>query len=208
MQEAVPTGEGSMAAILGIDASQVAKACIDAAAETGVVVAPANINTPAQVAISGAVAAVDRAMALAKERGARKVVHLAVSAPFHCPLMQPAQDRLAILLRDLRFATASVPVAVNVDATLETSPDRLRDALVRQVTGAVRWVECMERLIERKPDHFLELGPGKVLSGLLRQIDRTQSCQHVHDTATLAHAIGLMNGERVTSQGTEETARP
>lgn len=193
MQQAVPAGEGAMAAILGLDAAEVVRACADAAAETGAVVAPANINTPAQIAISGTAAAVDRAMALAKERGARKAVHLAVSAPFHCALMQPAQDRLEPLLRSLEFAPADVPVAVNVDATLESSPESLRDALVRQVTGTVRWVECMEQLIAQKPDYFLELGPGKVLTGLLRQIDRNQRCQHIHESAALAQAMEMLN---------------
>jgi [acyl-carrier-protein] S-malonyltransferase len=130
-------------------------------------------------------------MVLAKERGARKAVMLAVSAPFHCPLMQPAQDRLAELLNALPFAPAAVPVVVNVDAALVTDPEALRDALIRQVTGTVRWVESMQLLIAQKPDFFLEVGPGKVLSGLLRQIDREQKHAHVQDSATLCHAIDM-----------------
>jgi len=189
MQEAVPAGEGAMAAILGMGVEDVLKVCTDAAAETGAVVAAANINSPSQIAVSGASSAVERAIALAKERGARKAVMLAVSAPFHCPLMQPAQDRLAVLLNALSFAPAAVPVAVNVDAKLASDAETLRDALIRQVTGTVRWVESMELLIAQKPDFFLEVGPGKVLSGLLRQIDREQKHAHVQDSATLAQAL-------------------
>jgi [acyl-carrier-protein] S-malonyltransferase len=193
MQEAVPAGEGAMAAILSLAAAEVLKVCAQASAETGGVVAAANINSPTQIAISGAAAAVERAMVLAKERGARKAVHLAVSAPFHCPLMQPAQDRLAELLRTLTFHRATVPILVNVDARLVCDPEELRDALIRQVTGTVRWVESMQLLIAQKPDFFLEVGPGKVLSGLLRQIDREQKHAHVQDTATLGEALHMMS---------------
>ncbi len=192
MQEAVPAGAGAMAAILGMAASEVIKACQDAAAETRAVVAAANINSPSQIAISGAAAAVERAVALAKERGAKKAVMLAVSAPFHCPLMQPAQDRLAELLTALPFAAANIPVVVNVDAKVVSEAETLRDALIRQVTGTVRWVESMQILIAEKPDFFLEVGPGKVLSGLLRQIDREQKHAHVQDGATLEHAMELL----------------
>lgn len=192
MQEAVPAGQGAMAAILGMGAHEVLKVCEDAAAQTGAVVAAANINTPAQIAVSGATAAVERAIALAKERGARKAVLLAVSAPFHCPLMQPAQDRLAALLHELAFSPSTVPIAVNVDALLTGEPETLRNALIRQVTGTVRWVESMQLLIEQKPDFFLEVGPGKVLSGLLRQIDREQKHAHVQDNATLSQAIEML----------------
>jgi len=200
MQEAVPAGEGAMAAILGMDAGDVLKVCEDAAAETGAIVAAANINSPSQIAVSGATIAVERAMALAKERGARKAVLLAVSAPFHCPLMQPAQDSLAKLLNALPFTPALVPVVVNVDAVAVTDPEALRDALIRQVTGTVRWVESMQVLIAAKPDVFLEVGPGKVLSGLLRQIDREQKHAHVQDSATLAHVIELIQQNAVLSE--------
>ena len=195
MQEAVPAGEGAMAAVLGLNAEEVFAICKEVTNATGEVVAAANINTPTQIAISGTVTAVDKAMALAKERGARKVVHLAVSAPFHCPLMQPAQDRLAELLLVARFAAPPVLIAVNVDAAMITDADKLRDALIRQVTGTVRWVESMQLLIEQKPEHFLEVGPGKVLTGLLRQIDRGQSCVHVEDSATLSKALAMLRGE-------------
>jgi [acyl-carrier-protein] S-malonyltransferase len=192
MQEAVPAGEGAMAAVLGLSSENAAQACMDAAAETGGVVSAANFNSPEQTVISGAVAAVERASALAKERGAKRVIALAVSAPFHCALMQPAQDRLAELLRGLSFRDARVPVAVNVDAALITGAEALRDALIRQVTGSVRWVESMRLLIGEDPAQFVEVGPGKVLCGLMRQIDRTQNCMHVdellRDGITFPHA--------------------
>ena len=181
MQEAVPAGEGAMAAVLGLSSEDAAKACADAARESGGVVSAANFNSPEQTVISGAVSAVERAGALAKERGAKRVVPLPVSAPFHCALMQPAQDRLAEVLRGLDFANAKFPVAVNVDATLLTDAADLRDALIRQVTGSVRWVESMRLLINHGPARFVEVGPGKVLCGLMRQIDRTQTCVHVDD---------------------------
>jgi [acyl-carrier-protein] S-malonyltransferase len=189
MQDAVPQGQGAMAAVLGMAPGDVAAACADAAAESGETVSAANYNSPEQTVISGSVAAVERAGALAKERGAKKVVALAVSAPFHCALMQPAQDRLAERLQGISFSDASVPVAVNVDAALVSEGGALRDALVRQVTGAVRWVECARLLIAEQPAHFVEVGPGKVLSGLMRQIDRGQSCFQVQDEASLEKTL-------------------
>jgi [acyl-carrier-protein] S-malonyltransferase len=192
MQEAVPAGEGAMAAILGMNARDVAAACVDAAAETGGVVSPANLNSPEQVAVSGEVRAVERAAILCKERGAKKTLMLNVSAPFHCGLMQPAQDRLAKLLGALEFATAAVPIAVNVDAVLIRDADAARDALIRQVTGAVRWVESMELLIAEQPANFIEVGPGKVLCGLLRQIDRSYKALNVEDSASLDKTLAAL----------------
>lgn len=192
MQEAVPAGEGAMAAVLGLSSEDAAQACADAAAETSSVVSPANFNSPEQTVISGAAVAVERAAALCKERGAKKVVMLAVSAPFHCALMQPAQDRLAEVLKALTFSDARVPVAVNVDAALVTGSGELRDALIRQVTGSVRWVESMRVLIDRQPTHFIEAGPGKVLCGLMRQIDRSQSCLNVGDAASLEKTLAAL----------------
>jgi [acyl-carrier-protein] S-malonyltransferase len=194
MQEAVPAGEGAMAAILGMAPESVIELCAKAAAETGAVVSAANLNSPEQTVISGAVAAVEKAAALAKDAGAKKVVMLAVSAPFHCDLMQPAQDRLAEDLRQLNFSAASVPVITNVDAALTTDAEQLRDALVRQVTGSVRWVESMRLLIEQKPTHFIEAGPGKVLSGLLRQIDRSPTGLNVGDEASLEKTLAAIAG--------------
>ncbi len=192
MQDAVPAGEGAMAAVLGMSSEDAAKACADAAAETGKVVSPANFNSPEQTVISGAVKAVERAAALCKERGAKKTVILPVSAPFHCALMQPAQDRLAPLLREIAFSHATVPVVVNVDAALVCEGERMRDALIRQVTGSVRWVESMRALIAEQPTHFIEVGPGKVLSGLMRQIDRSQTCLHVGDVASLEKTLAAL----------------
>ncbi len=189
MQEAVPAGKGAMAAVLGMSSEETARACGAAAGETQKTVSAANFNSPEQTVISGEAPAVERAAELCKQRGAKRVVMLQVSAPFHCALMQPAQDRLAELLRGLSFAAPKLPVAVNVDAALVTDPDQLRDALIRQVTGAVRWVDSMRLLIALVPVAFVEVGPGKVLSGLMRQIDREQTCVNVEDEASLEKAI-------------------
>ena len=189
MQEAVPPGRGAMAAVLGLSSEETARACDDAAAETQSIVSAANFNSPEQTVISGEAPAVERSAHLAKDRGAKRVVMLQVSAPFHCALMQPAQDRLAELLRATEFAVPHIPVAVNVDAALESDPAKLRDALIRQVTGAVRWVESMRLLIAAAPGAFVEVGPGKVLSGLMRQIDRAQTCLNVEDQASLEKAL-------------------
>ncbi len=192
MQDAVPAGEGAMAAILGLPADAVIELCGKAAAETAAVVSAANINSPEQTVISGAVIAVERAAALAKEAGAKRTVMLPVSAPFHCALMLPAQDRLSELLVALPFADSQVPVAINVDATLETAADTLRDALIRQVSGAVRWVECIRLLTAQQPTHFIEVGPGKVLGGLMRQIDRSQPYLNVEDQASLDKTLAAL----------------
>jgi [acyl-carrier-protein] S-malonyltransferase len=192
MQEAVPAGQGAMAAVLGLSSEETARACADAAVETGSVASAANFNSPEQTVISGAAAAVERAAALAKDRGAKRVVMLQVSAPFHCALMQPAQDRLAELLRATEFSQPKIPVAVNVDAALVTDPGQLRDALIRQVTGAVRWVESIRLLLAEGPLTVVEAGPGKVLSGLMRQIDRGQACVNVEDEASLAKALASL----------------
>jgi [acyl-carrier-protein] S-malonyltransferase len=185
MQQAVPAGQGAMAAILGMQVAAVVALCQDASREVGAPVEPANMNAPEQTVISGATAAVERALALAKERGAKRAVMLQVSAPFHCSLMQPARDALAPVLEGIAFSPAKIPVVVNVDAKLVTDGPELRDALIRQVTGAVRWTESMQLLIAQGVTTFVEVGPGKVLSGLLRQIDRSQKCCQVEDPASL-----------------------
>jgi [acyl-carrier-protein] S-malonyltransferase len=192
MQEAVPAGKGAMAAVLGISSAAAAEACAAAASETGGIVSAANFNSPEQTVISGEAAAVERASELCKERGAKRVVPLQVSAPFHCGLMQPAQDRLAELLHTLTFSDAKVPVMVNVDAAPVTDGNALRDALIRQVTGTVRWVELVQQLIAKQPAHFVEVGPGRVLSGLMRQIDRGQSCVNVEDSASLEKTLAAL----------------
>lgn len=188
MQEAVPAGQGAMAAVLGMPLDQLQQVCADAA--QGEVVSPANINSPDQIAISGHTKAVERAAELAKQRGAKRAIMLPVSAPFHCALMQPAQDRLAADLHALKFADPKVPVISNVDAELKTSGDAARQALIQQVTGAVRWAPSMQKLIAAGVKTFIEVGPGKVLCGLMRQIDRSQTALNVEDEATLQKTLG------------------
>jgi [acyl-carrier-protein] S-malonyltransferase len=183
MQEAVPAGQGAMAAILALAADQVRAACEEAA--QGEVCQPANINSPDQVVISGNKAAVERAAEICKAKGAKRAVMLPVSAPFHCTLMQPARDRLAVDLQALQFEDPAVPVMCNVDAAPVTTADAARNALIRQVTGAVRWYESIRNLIASGIGDFVEVGPGKVLTGLMRQIDRTPHATNVEDEASL-----------------------
>jgi [acyl-carrier-protein] S-malonyltransferase len=183
MQEAVPVGVGAMAAILGMDLEKVTAVCNDAA--QGEVCQPANINSLEQIVISGATAAVERATKLADERGAKRAKILSVSAPFHCSLMKPAQDRLAADLQSLNFRQPSVFVVCNVDAAIVDDGGRSRDALVRQVTGSVKWEQSMRLLLAKGVQTFVEVGPGKVLSGLMRQIDRSRTCLNVGDNASL-----------------------
>ena len=187
MQEAVPVGVGAMAAILGMDIERVAAVCQDAA--QGEVCEPANINSPDQIVISGNTAAVERAAKLADERGAKKAKLLPVSAPFHCSLMKPAQDRLQADLNALKMQKPVYPVACNVDAQLVIDELRARDTLVRQVTGSVKWEQCVRLLIGKGAETFIEVGPGKVLWGLMRQIDRSKACLTVGDEATLAKTL-------------------
>ena len=183
MQEAVPAGEGGMAAILGMPLDQLQQVCADAT--RGEVVSPANINSPDQIAISGHQKAVERAAELAKQRGAKRAVMLVVSAPFHCALMQPAQDRLENDLKNLHFSNPEIPVISNIDAAPKTTGEGSRQALVRQVTGAVQWAKSMQTLIGLGVKTFVEVGPGKVLSGLMRQIDRSQTCLNAEDEASV-----------------------
>lgn len=194
MQTAVPAGEGAMAAVLALAADQVAASCTEAAAETGLPVSAANFNTPDQTVISGAKAAVEKAAELAKIRGARKVVMLPVSAPFHCALMQPAQEEVAAVLGGLTLAEPSFPVAANVTGALLTGSSQVREALIEQVTGTVRWVDCVQSLVAAGTEVFVEAGPGKVLTGLLRQIDRGIKCVNVEDVASLEKALAELNG--------------
>lgn len=177
MQEAVPVGVGGMAAILGMPPDKVAAVCHDAAQSE--VCAPANINSPEQIVISGHTAAVERATQLADQRGAKRAKVLPVSAPFHCALMKPAQDRLEADLNALKLQKPVYPVACNVDAELVTDDLRARDTLLRQVTGTVKWEPCMRLLIATGVHTFIEVGPGKVLCGLMRQIDRSKTCFNV-----------------------------
>ena len=190
MQEAVPVGVGAMAAIIGVALDQVNEICNEAA--RGEVCQTANINSPEQIVISGHSGAVNRAISLAAERGAKKAVSLPVSAPFHCSLMQPAQDRLAADLGALGFQNPSCPVVCNVDATVVPSAETSRDALIRQVTGAVRWEPSMRLLIDKGASLFIEVGPGKVLWGLMRQIDRSKTCVTVGDETSLEKTLAQM----------------
>jgi [acyl-carrier-protein] S-malonyltransferase len=183
MQEAVPVGVGAMAAILGMDLATVTAVCQDAA--QGEVCEPANINSPEQIVISGNTAAVERAAKLADERGAKRAKLLPVSAPFHCSLMRPAQDRLQHDLDALKLQKPVYPVACNVDAELVTDDLRARNTLVRQVTGSVKWEQCMRLLMAQGAQTFIEVGPGKVLCGLMRQIDRSKTCLNISDEASL-----------------------
>jgi len=191
MQEAVPVGVGAMAAILGMDLEKVAGVCRDAA--QGGVCSPANINSPEQVVISGNTAAVERAAKLADERGAKRAKLLPVSAPFHCPLMKPAQDRLEEDLKKLTMHKPVYPVACNVDADFVNDDLRTLDTLVRQVTGSVKWDQCMRLLIAQGVETFIEVGPGKVLCGLMRQIDRTKTCFNVGDEGSLKKTLETLS---------------
>jgi [acyl-carrier-protein] S-malonyltransferase len=183
MQEAVPVGVGAMAAILFLDLPAIEQACREAA--QGEVVAPANVNSPGQVVIAGHAAAVDRASELCKKAGAKRAVRLPVSAPFHCALMKPAQDRLASDLARLPFAEAGTPLVNNVDAAVVRTGEQCREGLVRQVSGTVRWQESVERLVREGVGTFVEVGPGTVLSGLVRKIDRGVRVLNVEDPASL-----------------------
>ena len=187
MQEAVPVGVGAMAAILGMTLEQVTAVCKDAAQDE--VCAPANINSPEQIVISGNTAAVERAAKLADERGAKRAKLLQVSAPFHCSLMKPAQDRLESDLNLVTLQEPVYPVVCNVDADLVTDVARAHDTLVRQVTGSVKWEQCMRLLIAQGIQTFIEVGPGKVLCGLMRQIDRSKTCLNVSDEASLTKTL-------------------
>lgn len=232
MQEAVPAGQGAMAAILGMSAAKINDICarvedelspappedpanpqtqaapaiealndpehpagtpIQAAASVAAVVAPANLNSPEQTVISGSKHAVERASALCKEAGARRALMLPVSAPFHCKLMQPAEEQLASVLESITFNDPTFPVAANVDSRLLRRGPEVRDALIRQVTGAVRWVECIQLLKEAGATHFIEVGPGKVLQGLNHKIDKSLVTCHVDSPTNLEKALAIFS---------------
>jgi [acyl-carrier-protein] S-malonyltransferase len=186
MQEAVPVGVGAMAAVIGAELDVIETACAEAA--EGEVCAPANINSPSQVVIAGHSGAVDRASELLRGRGAKRVLKLNVSAPFHSALMMPAQERLALDLKRIEFAKLATPLVTNVDAELIGSGAEAADALVRQVSSPVRWLQSMELLIKEGVDTFIEVGPGKILTGLMRQISRQVKCFNVEDAHSLKHA--------------------
>jgi len=232
MQDAVPAGEGAMAAILGLDADRINDICAavsdeltgppiddpgdpaqqasvvmdaltdptnaavtpaEAAARVSAIVAPANINSPSQIVISGSTAAVELAAQRCREAGAKRAVMLPVSGPFHSALMQPAQDSLATTLESIFFNDPAFPIAANADARLLTRAPEVRDALIRQVTAPVRWVECIQLLAQSGVTHFIEVGPGKVLSGLNRQIDKSLLTTNVEDPASLESTLTALS---------------
>jgi [acyl-carrier-protein] S-malonyltransferase len=193
MQEAVPVGDGAMAAILGLDADEVARACAEVA--DGQIVTPANLNAPRHIVIAGHAQAVLRASERAKARGAKRAIPLAVSAPFHCQLMKPAEDRLAPELRALASKDPAFPIVANVDAQPKRTAADSIEALVRQVSCPVRWEEVVRRLIAEGARTFVELGPGSVLAGLIKKIDRTVTVFSVEDESGLAALEAALNQE-------------
>lgn len=190
MQEAVPVGQGAMAALLGLDGAAADEICREAAA--GEIVSTANLNSPKQVVIAGHAAAVQRAVELAKTRGAKRAIMLKVSAPFHCALLQPAADRLAVDLDAAEIADPHPPLVNNVDAQVVTASAAVREGLKRQVTAPVRWAESLRALRGAGAETFVEVGPGKVLAGLLRQTDREATCLHVEDEASLNATLAAL----------------
>ncbi|HZP35078.1 MAG TPA: ACP S-malonyltransferase [Methylomirabilota bacterium] len=192
MQEAVPVGTGAMAALLGVDLAVAEQVCVEAA--QGEVVGVANINSPGQIVIAGHRAAVERAVAAAAARGGRKSVLLPVSAPFHCALMKPAADRLAAALETVPVATPRIRIVRNVDAGVTTSADEVKPFLVQQVASPVRWTDCMERLQREGATAFLEVGPGRVLAGLLKRTLDGVRGHSVEDPASLDRAVAALAG--------------
>jgi [acyl-carrier-protein] S-malonyltransferase len=185
-------GQGAMAAILGLDLRPIEEACAEAA--QGEVVSPANINSPGQVVIAGHAGAVARASEACKARGAKRAVPLTVSAPFHCSLMRPAQDRLKPVLEAIPFADPAVPVVSNVDATPVGVGSACREGLLRQVSAPVRWQESVEWLAAKGVTTFVEVGPGHVLSGLVKKIAKAATVLHVEDKASLEKACAALAG--------------
>ena len=191
MQEAVPAGEGAMAALIGLDLGKVKTLCAEAS-RLGVC-APANINSPNQTAIAGHRSAVERAVTLAKSEGAKRAVMLAVSAPFHCELMKPAAQRLEAVFSETAFCDLRVPLVTNVDAEVITRGQEARDSLLRQVASPVRWSDSITVLLESGVSRFIEVGPGKVLSGLVRQINRQCQILNVEDVQSLEGTLAALS---------------
>lgn len=187
MQEAVPVGVGSMAAILGADLATIEQACADAA--NGQVCSPANINSPSQVVIAGDADAIDRACELLKERGAKRAVKLNVSAPFHCALMKPAQERLAEVLGELKYGDPVYPIVHNIDAAVNSNADLVCEKLTQQVSSPVRWMQTVQEMVKGGAATMIEVGAGKVLSGLVRQIDRDVRCLNVENSESLRNTL-------------------
>ncbi|WP_028226880.1 ACP S-malonyltransferase [Paraburkholderia ferrariae] len=194
MQSAVPVGEGGMAAVLGLDDDTVRAVCAEAAAAGGVVEA-VNFNAPSQVVIAGHKAAVEKACEVAKARGAKRALPLPVSAPFHSSLLKPASDQLREYLANVKLNAPSIPVVNNVDVAFATDPEAIRDALVRQAAGPVRWVECVQAIAAQDVTHLIECGPGKVLAGLTKRIDGNLVGASVADPKSLDEALALVAGQ-------------
>ena len=192
MQQAVPVGAGAMAAILGLDAAQVVDGCAQAAAATGQVVSAANFNDPKQTVISGSKAGVDEACLLLKAMGAKRTLLLAVSAPFHCALMQPAAEALRERLASTALALPQIPVINNIDVASPSDAPTIRDALYRQAFGPVRWVEVVQALRARGVSHIIECGPGKVLAGMVKRIDAQALSGAIFDPASLQEVKGML----------------
>ncbi len=187
MQEAVPAGEGAMAAILGLEDEAVAQVCAEAA--EGAVLSPVNFNSPGQVVVAGQKAAVERAVALAKEKGAKRALLLPVSVPSHCALMQPAAEKLAAVLEGIDIHKPAIPVINNADVALMEDAETIRAALVKQLHSPVRWVEIIRKMAADGVDRLIECGPGKVLTGLNKRIERGMTAQPVYDPDSLASAL-------------------
>jgi len=182
MQEAVPVGEGAMAAVLGMEREQVEKLCEELSC--GEVLSPANFNCPGQIVIAGHSTAVERAIGRIKQEG-KKAVSLPVSAPFHSPLMKPAGERLEKALEEISVSNLNIPVVTNVEAEINSSKERVRGLLVAQVSSPVRWEESMRKMIEKGIEEVVEIGPGKVLSGLMKRIDNRVETRNIEDLQTL-----------------------
>ncbi len=193
MQEAVPVGQGGMAVILGLEADAVRALCIEAAAEAGGVVEPVNFNEPTQIVIAGHNGAVERACELAKAQGAKRAMKLAVSAPFHSSLLKPASDRLRAYMADLTFSAPQIDLINNVDVAILNNPADIKDALVRQAAGPVRWVETMQKLAAEGTELVIESAPSKVLVGMARRIDPRLAGEALVDQAALDRVLGTLN---------------
>lgn len=193
MQHAVPAGTGAMSAIIGLDNDKIAQCCLQA--EEGQVVSPVNFNSPGQVVIAGNKEAVERAGVLLKEAGAKRVLPLPVSVPSHCALMKPAAEKLALALQDIEFKKPAIAVINNVDVVAETDADKIKDALVRQLFCPVRWTEIIEKMAAQGIVLQIEAGPGKVLTGLVRRIDKNFTAEFINDGASLENALTAVKGE-------------
>jgi len=192
MQEAVPVGEGGMAAILGLSDDDVRAACAEAAAAGAGVVEAVNFNAPAQVVIAGHKGAVEKACEIAKGKGAKRALPLPVSAPFHSSLLKPASDRLRERMAGLAFSAPSIPLVNNVDVAIVNDPAQIKDALVRQAAAPVRWVECVQKMAAEGVTHVIECGPGKVLAGMTKRIDGNLVGGAIFDPASLQDTLALL----------------